>query len=644
MSIEKTTTQAPVPEPAAGRPLAVRFVHRFEDVIAVSALALMVLLPVSEIVGRRLIDQGVPGSVGFVQHLTLWVAFLGAMITARERRHLALATANFLPASLAGAASLVASAVGTSVAAVLAWTSVTFVRFESASLAALGFGIPVWVAQTVIPLGFGVIAVRMWWQSGSVPAGEAREGAAPVFRQLPAAQAWMRRALVLGILGLVWAMQYVPEEAAGAWRWPLVSAVIVATILGAPIFVALGGLAVALFFSDPIGAGPISVIPAEAYRIVSSDVLPTIPLFTLAGSLLAQGGTPDRLVRLFRALAGWLPGGTAVAAVLVCAFFTTFTGASGVTILALGGLLLPVLVADVYSERFALGTVTASGSIGLLFPPSLPVILYGISAQVPINELFIGCIVPGLVLVTLVSAYCVRTGVRGGAAWKRPQPGEVVVALWQAKWEVMLPVVVFVSLFGGFATIVEAAAITALYALLIKTVVYRDVTVFGGLPVVLRDTVVLVGGVLIILGCALGLTNYLIIAEVPAKGAEWVRQAIESRWIFLLVLNGFLLVVGCLMDVFSAIFVVVPLILPIAAAFGVDPLHLGAIFLINLELGYLTPPVGMNLFLSSYRFNKPILEVARAILPFMAVQAVGVLLVTYLPALSVGVARWWAGG
>jgi tripartite ATP-independent transporter DctM subunit len=425
-----------------------------------------------------------------------------------------------------------------------------------------------------------------------------------------------------------------------------VAVVIGATVLGAPIFVLLGGLAVVLFYADAGAMMPVrsavGAVPSATLQITSQDTLPTIPLFTLAGTLLARGGTPERLVRVFRALAGWLPGGTAVAAVLVCAFFTTFTGASGVTILALGSLLLPVLMKDRHSERFSLGTVTASGSIGLLFPPSLPIILYGVKAQTSVLDMFYACILPGFLLVGLVSAYCIREGVAEGAAWRRVDPREIAVSVWAAKWEIALPVVVFVSLFGGFASTVQAAALTVLYTLVIKCVVYRDVSVRGELPKVLTESTILVGGVLIILCAALGFTNYLIDAQIPAKGAAWVTAGIHSRWAFLLILNGFLLVVGCLMDIFSAVFVVVPLILPVAAAFEIDPLHLGAIFLINLELGYLTPPVGMNLFLSSFRFNTPMPRVIRAVLPFMLVQLAAVLLVTFVPWLSVGFARWWA--
>jgi tripartite ATP-independent transporter DctM subunit len=633
----------PEPEKAAGGRAGARSVfatvaHISEDCVTIAALAIMALLPILEIVGRRSLGQGVPGSILFVQSLTLWVAFLGAMIAARQRRHLALATTAFLPASFRGAGSLLASAVATAVTAVLAWTAVEVVRNERSFTSTLGWGIPTWVVTTIMPVGFTIVALRIWWQSGTVPSPDGDLGAAAEAHAAP--HPWLRRVVVAGVLAGVWAMRSVPAESAAAWTWPLVILVLAATVLGAPIFVALGGMAVVLFFGNAEGAGPISIIPSEAYSLVTSATLPAIPLFTLAGSLLAEGGTPARLVRLFRALAGWLPGGTAVAAILVCAFFTTFTGASGVTILALGGLLLPVLVRDVYGERFSLGAITSAGSIGLLFPPSLPVILYAVSARTPVDKMFVAAIVPGLVLVGLVSMYCIREGVVKGARWKRPEPGEALRALWDAKWEVALPVVVFVSLFGGFATTVEAAALTAFYAFIVKCFVHRDLGFRRDLPRVLRESAVLVGGVLIILGCARGLANYLTIAQIPDQGAACVQSAIHSRWVFLLALNGFLLIVGCLMDIFSAIFVVVPLILPIARVFHVDPIHLGVIFLINLELGYLTPPVGMNLFLSSYRFNKSMMTVTRAVLPFMAVQATAVLLITYLPALSVGVVNW----
>ena len=624
-------------------PLASRVLHGFENGIGIIAVLAMAVLPIAEMLGRRYLGQGVPGSITWVQHLTLWVAFAGGSIAARDRRHLTLATTSFLSPALRTYADLVASAVGCSIAAVLAWASYNSVSDERQSAVVLSGGVAIWIVYTIMPIGFALIAIRMWWQSGlKPPRQEFETEAATPYRP---AVAWTRRAIVLAAVLAAFSLGSVPEASVAAWRWPLVAVIIGATVLGAPIFVLLGGLAVVLFYAD---AGvmmsvrsAVGAVPNATLQITSQDTLPTIPLFTLAGTLLARGGTPERLVRVFRALAGWLPGGTAVAAVLVCAFFTTFTGASGVTILALGSLLLPVLMKDGHSERFSLGTVTASGSIGLLFPPSLPVILYGVKAQTSVLDMFYACILPGMLLVGLVSAYCVREGVIEGATWKRVDPREIALSVWAAKWEIALPIVVFVSLFGGFASTVQAAALTVLYTLVIKCVVYRDVSVRGELPKVLTESTVLVGGVLVILCAALGFTNYLIDAQIPAKGAAWVTAGIHSRWAFLLILNGFLLVVGCLMDIFSAIFVVVPLILPVAAAFEIDPLHLGAIFLINLELGYLTPPVGMNLFLSSFRFNTPMLRVIRAVLPFTLVQLAAMLLVTFVPSLSVGFARWW---
>jgi tripartite ATP-independent transporter DctM subunit len=331
-----------------------------------------------------------------------------------------------------------------------------------------------------------------------------------------------------------------------------------------------------------------------------------------------------------------MPGGLPIVATLVCAFFTTFTGASGATILALGGLLLPVLVANRYSERFSLGLVTATGSIGLLFPPSLAVILYAVIAQIPIPDLFVAGIVPGAIMVGAVCLY----GVWRGHVEKTPRIAfdrrEALAAVWEAKWEVALPVVVLVGMFGGYGTLVELSAVTVVYVLITGLFIHRDLDIARNLPEGVMKCVTLIGGVFTILGVAMGLTNYLVDAQVPMHAADWVEAHVESKLVFLLALNVFLLVVGCLMDIFSAIAVVVPLILPIAAVFGIHPLHLGIIFLANLELGYLTPPVGMNLFLAAYRFEKPVVEVWRAGLPFLLLLALVVLLVTYVPWVVIG--------
>ena len=345
-------------------------------------------------------------------------------------------------------------------------------------------------------------------------------------------------------------------------------------------------------------------------------------------------------MRVFKAAFGWLPGGTAVVCAALSAFFTVFTGGSGVTILALGGLLLPALLKDGYRERFSLGLLTASGSLGLLLPPALPLILYGIVAEVPIENLFIGGILPGILLVAMVAAWGVREGLRVGTGRTSFDPRELGAALWHAKWEVALPVIVLVVIFGGYATLVESAALAALYAFVSQTFINRDLSLSHDFRRVFTECVITIGGVIVILGVAVGFTSYLIDADVPARLLEWTQSHIESRAVFLLGLNLFLLVVGCLMDIYSATFVVVPLIVPLGNAFGVNPIHLGIIFIANLELGYLTPPVGLNLFLSSYRFKKPLLEVTRASLPMLGILGIGVLLITYVPWLTTALLGW----
>ncbi|HEY9198919.1 MAG TPA: TRAP transporter large permease subunit, partial [Gammaproteobacteria bacterium] len=397
----------------------------------------------------------------------------------------------------------------------------------------------------------------------------------------------------------------------------LIILIVVLATLGLPLFAALGaGGLLATRHADLDAA----VLIIELNRLASSPNLTAIPLFTLAGVVLASGGAPQRLIRLFNALIGWLPGGLAIVALVASAFFTAFSGASGVTILALGGLLLPMLMSVGYRQRFSLGLLTSSGSIGLLFPPSLPVLLFGIVAGVNIDDLFLAGALPGLLLLVLIGLYCTVTGV-----WQRipRQPfttAAMLHAVREGVWDLLLPVGVVWGIFGGFVTVSEAAACTAAYVLLLETVIHRSLSLRRQLVPVLRETSVLVGSILIILGMAMGLTNLLVDAQVPMRLLDWMRGNIDSPLQFLLLLNVVLLVVGAMMDIFSAIVVVVPLILPLALQFGVDPVHLGILVLANLEIGYCTPPVGINLFIASQRFQKPILSLFIATLPFLAIM------------------------
>lgn len=414
----------------------------------------------------------------------------------------------------------------------------------------------------------------------------------------------------------------------------LIILIVLLATLGLPLFAALG--AGGLLATHQADLDP-AVLIIELNRLATSPNLTAIPLFTLAGVILAAGGAPQRLIRLFNALIGWLPGGLAGVALFACAFFTAFSGASGVTILALGGLLYPMLMSVGYPQRFSLGLLTSSGSIGLMFPPSLPVLLYGIVAGVSIDDLFLAGALPGLLLLVMIMLYSMALGVRLHIP-RQPFTGEALrEALREGIWDILLPVGVVWGIFGGFVTVSEASACTAAYVLLLETRIHRSLSLRRQLFPILRETSVLVGSILIILGVAMGLTNLLIDAQVPMHLLAWMRDNIDSQLQFLLLLNIVLLIVGAMMDIFSAIVVLVPLILPLALQFGVDPVHLGIIMLANLEIGYCTPPVGINLFIASQRFKKPILTLFRSTLPFLGIMLVWLLIVTYLPQLS----TWW---
>jgi tripartite ATP-independent transporter DctM subunit len=584
----------------------------FEDGIAATALAAMVVLPLAEIIARRLFGVGLPGSGPFVQHLTLWIGFLGAAIAAREGKLLALATGTFVPERWRRATTAFASAVAACMATILAMGAVQLVLSERETGTIIAVNVPAWVGQLALPVGFALIALRLAWKAGT---------------------SWPAR--LMGVAGIVIGLVLVrvPGFLEHHSVWPGLILVAAAAAVGAPIFAVLGGAAVLLFMAD--GVTPATVL-IETYSLSVSPTLPAIPLFTLAGFILAEGQASTRMLRVFRAWFGWIPGGTAVVCAILCTFFTAFTGGSGVTILAVGGVLFPALLKEGYRDRFSLGLLTTSGSLGLLLPPSLPLILYAVVAQIPIQDLFIGGLLPGILLTAMIAAWGVREGLTTGTARHPFRAREAAAAVWEAKWELAMPFVVIVSMFSGIATAVEAAALTACYALLIQTVIHRDLNIRRDLLRVFVECVLVIGGVLVILGVAVGLTNYLVGVQLPAKLVAWVQAHIESRLAFLLALNAFLLVVGWLMEIFAAIVVVVPLIVPLGVAFGIHPVHLGIIFVANLELGFLTPLVGINIFLASYRFKRPVLEVVRATLPFMAILGIGVLVITYVPWLTTG--------
>lgn len=405
---------------------------------------------------------------------------------------------------------------------------------------------------------------------------------------------------------------------------------VLALAFGTPLYLVFGGLAVILFMFQ---GTDMSIVAMETSRIATSPVLITIPLFTFAGYLLAESGSPRRLINLTRALVGWFKGGTAIVAILACAFFTSFTGASSVTIIALGGLLLPMLISDKYSSKFSLGLLTTNGSLGLLFPPSLLLIIYGTLAEVDVTRLFIAGILPGTLLVMMMSMLAIKEG--RNAVTQPFEFKKLLTALKEAFWEIPLPIVVLGGIYTGTIAPSEAAVLTALYAFIIEVFIYRDISITKDIPRIIRSSMIVVGGIFVILGSAMALTYYLVDMKVPDAILAWMQENVKNKYVFLLMLNIFLIVVAAVLDVFSALVVVLPLIVPIATqVYGINPVHLAIIFITNLEIGYALPPAGINLFIASFRFRKPVIELAKSTIPFLVILVVGLMIITYVPGLS----------
>ena len=614
---------------------------RVEDGAVTVALVLLALLPAATTVMRLLFGGGLAASAEYVRHLTLWVALLGGIVTTRQSAHLALSRGlHRMAGPWGGRVRAAASAVSVLVTTALAASALSLLLLAFDPAQRVG-GIPIRAAVAILPLGFAWMAVR--FVAAAPVRGAARVAvllAAPV--GLLIASGPLVNALQVMLPAYFPSYRLVEGVAAvaAAVRLPLVAVLLASAFIGTPIFVILSGFTLLQFLAT---GGVLEVVPDEAYAMLSQPIVPALPLFTFAGFVLSESKAGERLIRVFRAWFSWFRGGLAVMAVLICAFFTTFTGASGVTILALGGLLLFMLTENGYRERFSIGLLTASGSIGLLFPPALPIIMYGVIAQIDIRQLFVGGFLPGLVMVVALAAYGIFQGLRRrDSGSPAAEPATVRFSLRQAllaargaAWELTLPVIVVALYFGGITTLVETAAVAAIYVLLVEMVVHRDLTI-RALPRVLAKCTPIIGGVMVILAVAKGLSYFMVDAEVPTRLVAWVSGTISSRLVFLILLNLTLLVAGALMDIFSAIVVLGPLLIPLGVSYGVHPVHLGIIFLANLELGYLTPPVGINLFLASYRFDRDLVQIYRTVVPFLLVLVAVVLVITYVPTLTTG--------
>lgn len=579
--------------------------HGVENSAAGIALLFIALLPALEVFIRFFFKTGIHSSTEYVQHLVIWITFVGGMITSREGRHLTLSAGlTLLKEPVRSRVESLTAAVSAGVGACLAWSSLTFVREGFDPTHTIGF-FPVQYILYIMPFSFAVITARFIIHA---PKG------------LPSKITAASGIVIAALIG------FFLSQYGSVLLWPCAVLLLIAALFGAPIFIVMGGIAFILFFT---AGGMAAVIPNEAYTMLTDPSIPALPLFTFAGFILSESKAGERLVNLFRASFGWMPGGLAIATILICTFFTSLTGASGVTILALGGLLSFILLQNRYKHEFTTGLLTVNG-IGTLFPPSLPVIMYGVVAHINIKHLFIAGLLPGALMVLALVLYVVSVSIRQRITPIAFKPKEFFVAIKNSVWEILLPFVIVFLYFKGITTLVETSAVTVLYVLLVEFVFYRDFT-HKNLQAALLKSLPIMGGVLIILAVAMGLSYYIVDAEIPMQLTAWLQKYIHSKYLFLFLLNIALLVAGGIMDIYGSIIVLVPLLAPLGIAYGIDPVHLGIIFLANMELGYLFPPTGINLLLSSYRFNEPLIRIYRYIVPFLIVMFISVLLITYVP-------------
>ena len=609
--------------------------YKVEEILCMVSLVFMALLPVMESIARLIFKTGILASSGLTSHLLLFVGLLGGMICTRNDAHLAISLVHYIPeGKIKQRFKVFCYHVSAFVATVIVWSSVSFIKIGLESKV-IGF-IPIRVFALIIPISFGVIAVRFVRRTKLT-------GWKIIFPVM---------SIVLGTIAsfpviakIIWGfdMSDAVFEICDKFiilalyaKVPLIIFLIIAALGGTPLFIVMGGLALLLLQAS---GGEMDSVAVDIYSGLTNTNIIAIPLFTIVGFFLSESKAGERLVNTFRSFFSWLPGGIILVSVIICAFFTSFTGASGVTILALGGILYAILSEHLhYPEKFSIGLLTSVGSIGLLFPPSLPLILVGTVTQTNIFHLFLGGIIPGIILVVTMIVFGIIVSIRVKIPVEKFEKGRALSALKDSAFEILLPILLITGYFTGVLSLVEVGAAAVLYVFIVEVLIHRDIKITD-IKKIFDKAVPIIGGVLSILALSKALSYYIVDTQAPANIAAWLYNAFSSKYIFLLLLNLVLLVVGCLMDIFSAILIVLPLIVPLSQVYGVDPVHLGMIFIVNLEVGYLTPPVGLNLFLASYRFKKPFVDICRYVFPFLSVRLFVVLLLTYLPVLSTFLVR-----
>ncbi|MDR0475306.1 MAG: TRAP transporter large permease subunit [Treponema sp.] len=604
--------------------------YRVEEALCIIAMILLALFPAAETFARVFFKTGVPASSALMCHFLLAAGLFAGLITTRSEAHLSIAVVQNLSGDkIKATLKSLSCLVSAFVSVVIAWASLSFIKIGLDGKI-IGF-ISYRHFAALIPLAYGLMALRFARQSRF-------KGWKILF---PCLAIFLGTAASFPVIAkFIWGFD-MPDVVfqisdklyliAYYSKIPLTVLLLALALAGTPLFVIIGALSLLLLFG---AGGEMDSVVSDIYSSLTNPNIVAIPLFTLVGFFLSESKAGHRLVSALRSLFSWIPGGVIIATVIICAFFTSFTGASGVTILALGGILHTILSDHLkYPDKFSMGLLTSVGSIGLLFPPSLPIILVGAITLTNIYHLFLGGILPGLILMTVMIVFGIVSSMRTKIPVEKFNGRAALSGLKESFWELMLPVILICGYFSGIFSLVEIGAIGVLYIFIVEVFIHRDIKITQ-VPSVFIKAIPIMGGVLAILALSKALSYYIVDTNAPANLAKWMQSAISSKYVFLLLLNLTLLLVGCLMDIFSAILIVLPLLVPLGQAYGVDPVHLGIIFIINLEVGFLTPPVGLNLFLASYRFNKPFVEICRYVFPFLLIQLTVVLLVTYLPFLS----------
>jgi tripartite ATP-independent transporter DctM subunit len=604
--------------------------YSIEDIVCIVVLVLMAVLPLLEIAVHFLFKTGIPASTGFIVHFFLFTALIGGMICTRNESHLAVSFVQYIPeGSVRGRLKKLCNLVSAFVSIIIAWSSISFIKIGLDG-SMIGF-IPRRVLASIIPVAFFIIAVRFARRTRLTGWKILFPVLALVFGTIASFPSIAKIIWGFDMPDVVFNICDLYADIAWFAKIPLVVLLVIAALGGTPLFIVLGGLSLLLLLAS---GGEMDSVAVNIYFGLINQNLIAIPLFTVVGFFLSESKAGERLVNTFRCFFGWLPGGIIIVSVVICAFFTSFTGASGVTILALGGILFAILSEHLkYPKKFSIGLLTSVGSIGLLFPPSLPLILVGTIIQVNILHLFLGGIIPGVLLVIAMIIFGIVISVKVKIPVEKFELRKALSSLKSSSFEILLPVFLIFGYFSGTLDLMQIGAAALLYVFVVEVFIHRDIKL-SDIRRIFSKAIPIIGGVLSILAVARAFSFYIVDTQAPSNVAAWMYEAISSKLVFLLLLNIALLIIGFVLDIFSAILVVLPLIIPLGEIYGIDPVHLGIIFLVNLEVGYITPPVGLNLFLASYRFKKPFVEICKYVAPFLSVRLLVVFLVTYLPWLS----------